>query len=988
MDVNLSSYLQYFDLTEDFFPWHRARVQEIEQRRATMGDRLLFDILLTLGAIKDADILFPPHDVVGLERLLDAIFRSTYDGLKRDSLVFFLLKWHRDGRERRFAKEKHIAPQFCQLAEAYWCLDAGINVPTAVSLLADSRLNQDHSSKILQAILTAPDVEPYSLIVRYIRTAKPILTEPEDLDVYLVALCHHSLFEAWQYQRSFSQGNPSRLRLFKKMLEWCVSPKPKPTPLTHLLTIPLTPYEASILESYACFPSPSQTDTIFDSNALSPLGLATLQNLACTRLVQIGQYADAIQLHRRFSSVPVSTIPGSSSSAATKTVHERNDMIQALYSTLPSVERALLDAEIKGTPMFGFAISQPDAAVDMNASGGSDATMTMTESQSWDEIHRDEASGVNPPPMVNGKVPLPTPAVSTSSVPSKESLSSLSSSTAAPAPAPTVFTAVPSSFSLAGSTSNTSFAGRERDNLASSLSGVPRFGGGPPLLPISSSSTVPAPNLSSSSGFGGIPSLNPGLGLSRAGRKSLPFSTSAFTTGSNSNALETSVSSAFGTSGFTSGAHPNPNPNPNPLSFSSSKRKPNAFYKPTSATEGNNDTPNLFSSQPMQLENQDHRSPERQSARRSGRYSFGATKDLASGVSEDEVTAGVMQVDDQDRDQGVNGSFEYSLFANHPGLPAAGVNGRNGRKSFGSGPTVGAKAAAAAAASAASGSSGVDRENNDKSLSNSVGLALSTSKRPRPPGAFIVDGEEEDDDEGEDAIMDIIEESSSRSRPAPPPIEPPARHTRSSRKSNIPSQAQTTSISAISGKPSSSSRTRAGAGGPSVSSRISASKSSEKGKKSSSRISTRGSKKVVPGAMFDEDDEMDGGGDEDSDAHSQSQSEGGRWSPPQQRATKRGAARGHPTRAQKTLNDDDGEEEGTEGEAYVAPLGGRSARTAAATATRSRKTRASIAASLDSNEDVSTGTRRRSSRISTADVGARKSTRKSTATSSRRKTRA
>ncbi|KAE9405035.1 hypothetical protein BT96DRAFT_812877, partial [Gymnopus androsaceus JB14] len=197
--------------------------QEIERRRATLGDTLLFDILLSLGGIREPDTLYPPNNAQALERLLDAISASTYDSLKKDCLVYFLLKWHRDGREKRFQRDRSIPPQFAQLAEAYWYLDAAVNVPTAVSLLSDSRLNQDYSSKILQAIAAAEDVDTHSLIVKYIRTAKPLLTEPDDLDLYLVALAHRSLFEAWQFQRSFNENDPTRSRLFKKMLEWCVS---------------------------------------------------------------------------------------------------------------------------------------------------------------------------------------------------------------------------------------------------------------------------------------------------------------------------------------------------------------------------------------------------------------------------------------------------------------------------------------------------------------------------------------------------------------------------------------------------------------------------------------------------------------------------------------------------------------------------------------------------------------------------------------------
>lgn len=120
--------LQYFDLSPDKFPWRAPRPQEIEVRRAHMSDMLVFDILLSSGGIRHPDILFPPADPDSLERLLEAITHSTYDVLKQDCLVYFLLKWHQDGREEEFKERRGIPPQFASLADAYWHLDSGVNV--------------------------------------------------------------------------------------------------------------------------------------------------------------------------------------------------------------------------------------------------------------------------------------------------------------------------------------------------------------------------------------------------------------------------------------------------------------------------------------------------------------------------------------------------------------------------------------------------------------------------------------------------------------------------------------------------------------------------------------------------------------------------------------------------------------------------------------------------------------------------------------------
>ena len=93
-----------------------------------MSDLLIFDILLSSGGVRQPDALWPPTDPESLRRLLSAIEESTYDTLKKDCLVYFLLKWHQDGREERFKEERCIPPQFAMLSDAYWHLDSGVHV--------------------------------------------------------------------------------------------------------------------------------------------------------------------------------------------------------------------------------------------------------------------------------------------------------------------------------------------------------------------------------------------------------------------------------------------------------------------------------------------------------------------------------------------------------------------------------------------------------------------------------------------------------------------------------------------------------------------------------------------------------------------------------------------------------------------------------------------------------------------------------------------
>lgn len=53
-----------------------------------------------------------------------------------------------------------------------------------------------------------------------------MLTEPDDMDTYILALAEESLISAWQYQRNFPDKSEIRTRLARKVLVWCFSREP------------------------------------------------------------------------------------------------------------------------------------------------------------------------------------------------------------------------------------------------------------------------------------------------------------------------------------------------------------------------------------------------------------------------------------------------------------------------------------------------------------------------------------------------------------------------------------------------------------------------------------------------------------------------------------------------------------------------------------------------------------------------------------------
>ncbi|ESK81851.1 elys protein [Moniliophthora roreri MCA 2997] len=517
--------ISYFEVTPTLYPWRETVFQEIERRRALLGDTLLFDILLSFGSIKEPDGLYPPANAEVLQRLLDEISKSnTYDALKKDCLVYYLLKWHRDGREARFQRDRSIPPQFVALADAYWYLDSGSDVARAVSLLSDPRLNRDYASKILQAISLSKD--PHPLIVKYIQTAKPLLAEPDDLDTYTLALAHSNFFEAWQFQRTFNQRDPTRARLLKKLFEWCVNPTPRPTALTQLLSLPLNHYEQEVLATYAATPPKDVS--------LPPNALYILQNLVCVRLIQIGQHAEAVKTHRRF-------IAASVSNTSLPTSFEREEMIADVYNALPSVEKTILDAELE---RGGLGTVYQSLPVKITRPNGADKTGDISMSMSWEDIPR---------PSSAAATKVPDKALAPSSSTSGPALNfSLSGAPRFGGPIPKPSSAIPNS----GASTPNPIEGLPPPSL--SATALSLFG---------SSTSTSASNKRKSGGFSN-PLSSTGLGKSFSSSTSTSRPPIIPTGTGNSTPLGPSTPTLTSTAPFTSSA-----------------RRENAFFRPTPAQQ-------------------------------------------------------------------------------------------------------------------------------------------------------------------------------------------------------------------------------------------------------------------------------------------------------------------------------------------------------------------------------------------------------------------
>ncbi|KAH8831531.1 nuclear pore complex assembly-domain-containing protein [Flagelloscypha sp. PMI_526] len=297
----MATLVSLFDLTPEGFPFNPQR------------DVLIFDLLLSTGGVQDPAGLYPPTNAASLETLLEAISESRYDTLEKGF----------SRREESFAKTHCIPPQFRALSDAYWHLDSGIQIGRAVALLADRRLNRDHTSKIIHILGLTED--PSRFIVRYVQSAKPVLDVPAEIDTYALALAEYEgLRTAWHYQRTYSESDPSRRRVWTKLLQWTTSPKPKPAALEALMSLPLNSLEHDILQALAV------------DSSQSVRSRSIYQDAICVRLIQTGQYSLAIKLDRTFSAA-------TSESSKVEQMRERERMCKEVYRALPESERMLID---------------------------------------------------------------------------------------------------------------------------------------------------------------------------------------------------------------------------------------------------------------------------------------------------------------------------------------------------------------------------------------------------------------------------------------------------------------------------------------------------------------------------------------------------------------------------------------------------------------------------------------------------------------------
>ncbi|WVQ98811.1 hypothetical protein IAU59_005942 [Kwoniella sp. CBS 9459] len=397
--------LRHFDLADT--PWTELTSPLIEDRRKrSPGGRLFFDRLLELTGL-DGPSLYPPNTPAALRRLLHSIHSCPFDRLKRDCLLYYLLKDYDaaspssplqeptmdvDGEEDDdmdgtvvittggtakagkgssradgFAKRRCLPRTWRVFMDGYWALDHSL-WELAVSSLSDPSITTlNFVPFILNALAThvSPPSHSLSLINSFLISARPELVSVEENDVRLLALASAgSIAQAFGLIRSVDSSD-ERKRMRENVWCWILgAPKTacgagehyvQSKSLRELLHLPLAAEEDKHLVHFLSHPPRS----------ISPPALSLLHDLVTLRLIHQGQYQDSLQLDKQLAG----------SGGKEEDRQRRREMVREFIAILPEAQRRALLVDVE--------VQSKRAGEDANKAGDGPASEDFDMSSSW-----------------------------------------------------------------------------------------------------------------------------------------------------------------------------------------------------------------------------------------------------------------------------------------------------------------------------------------------------------------------------------------------------------------------------------------------------------------------------------------------------------------------------------------------------------------------------------------------------------------------------
>ncbi|PLW46680.1 hypothetical protein PCASD_03641 [Puccinia coronata f. sp. avenae] len=339
--------------------------KKLRSRHETIDGMLFFDRLMKLGSIPNSTDLFPPPHPSRLRQLLDSIEACSFDILKKNCLVYYLLKEYCDGRETRFAIDRLIPSHFSRGLDGLWALDHS-QWKLAIRCMSDPSVTPDFLPEIIRTLATQPPLKVRSChLMRFYQLTQPLL-DLKSIEFILSAMCINSnLRSAWALQRSYD--GLERERLLMIIYETCFGLNDFGQPLGEILQIliafPFDELEDTTLSRFAV----RAPQLLPESHSMVAIQFY-LSKLTCE-----ARYVEAIRFERELSE-----------SAGGFSHPDVDRVIRGIAEMLPEVQRNMLELEfdqqhpILNPPQNSAGMSQ-DPANDMDLSASYDVC-----SLAWD----------------------------------------------------------------------------------------------------------------------------------------------------------------------------------------------------------------------------------------------------------------------------------------------------------------------------------------------------------------------------------------------------------------------------------------------------------------------------------------------------------------------------------------------------------------------------------------------------------------------------
>ncbi|KNZ62202.1 hypothetical protein VP01_12g3 [Puccinia sorghi] len=349
---------------------------KLRSRQETIDGLLFFDRLMKIANIPNFNLLFPPTHPSRLRHLLDSIEACHFDLLKKNCLVYYLLKEYRDSRETRFAIDRLIPSHFSRGLDGLWALDHS-QWQAAIRSMSDPSVTPDFLPEIIRTLATQPPVKLRShFLMRFYQLIQPSL-DLTSIEFVLRAMCINSnLRAAWALQRSYNR--PHRDKLLRIIFETCFGLNDHRQPLSEALQIliafPFDEVEDSNLSRFAV----RAPQLLPASHSMVAIQFY-LNKLTCE-----ARYIEAIRFERELSE-----------SAGIVSNPDIDRVIRGIAEILPEVQRNMLELEFDEqhpilNPAHNSAGMAQDASNEMDLSASYDVC-----SLAWDPP---DSPPVLPPP--------------------------------------------------------------------------------------------------------------------------------------------------------------------------------------------------------------------------------------------------------------------------------------------------------------------------------------------------------------------------------------------------------------------------------------------------------------------------------------------------------------------------------------------------------------------------------------------------------------